>query len=143
MRTYTSTREQVLTGGANNVINIDVVSKRAKPGPKGKPRSERMTRIIGIRVTEAEYRRLARLARKEHVPLAAWVRGRLLRAVEGDATVESTQEELETRRREQEEALAEAKLLLRETRTLYQSAAPTLQRAKGKRSKPKKTSEKG
>ena len=93
-----------------------------------------MTRIIGIRVTESEYRRLARLARRDHVPLAAWVRGRLLRALKEDASFDSVREKLETRQQEQEEALAEAKFLLRETRTLYQSAAPrTVQREKEKR----------
>ncbi len=92
-----------------------------------------MTRIIGIRVTESEYRRLAQLARRDHVPLAAWVRGRLLRALGDDASFDSVREEFETRQREQEQAVAEAKFLLRETRTLYQSAAPrTVQREKDK-----------
>lgn len=113
-----------LTGLGNNVNILVSMKKSARRGQRQKPQSERMSRVIGLRVTEAEYLRLQELAKNEHLPLAAWVRGRLLRCLEEDAGQEA-------RQKEQQESLEEAKFLLRETRALYQTALPL----KGKRRK--------
>ena len=95
---------------------------RKRPGPKRKPAAKRLSRVIGVRVTEEEYQRLARLAENEHVPVAAWARARLLRSVEDGASLENSHKQFESRQRKQEKTLRRAETLLEETRRLYQSA---------------------
>lgn len=98
--------------------------RRRKPGPKPKRPADRLTRVIGLRVTNQEYRRLVVLAKKERIPLGAWARARLLRAVETDASLESIGDKLEVRSRKQEQVLARTQKLLTKTIRLYQSANP-------------------
>ena len=100
------------------------MARGRRAGAKPKPSSKRMTRVIGLRVTEEEYRRLTRLAQREHVPLAAWTRARLLRSIEDQASFEFSRESFDARQQAQEETLAKAQTLLEETRRLYQSTVP-------------------
>ena len=96
-----------------------------KPGPKPKPRSRRKDRIVGVRVTDAEYRKFERLAGRQHITVAAWARAQILLALEHAAEKGEITAGFEARQREQEETLAETKALLKETVRLYQSAAPS------------------
>lgn len=82
------------------------------PGPKSKPASKRKDRIIGVRVTEAEFKKFERLAEKQHIPLAAWARAQIMLAQDYAAQKD----------REQDEKLTETKALLETTRRLYQRA---------------------
>ncbi len=92
-----------------------------KRGPKPKPRGKRKDRIIGVRITDSEHRKLERLAERQHISVAAWARAQILIAVEGKTVISA---EFEARQREQEKTLAETKALLNETVRLYQSAVP-------------------
>lgn len=105
-------------------LTILTMIKRGKPGPKPKRAADRLIRVIGLRVTNQEYRHLALLARKERISLGAWARARLLKAVEEDASLESLGDKFENRSRKQDQALAKTQKLLTETIRLYQSANP-------------------
>ena len=98
------------------------MTPRRKPGPKPKPASRRKDRIIGVRVTEAEYRKFERLADRQHTPVATWARAQILRALEHAAQTDAGNAEVEARRREQDEKLVQTEVLLKETLRLYQSA---------------------
>ncbi len=78
--------------------------------------------MVGVRLTAEEYERVAKLARAEHVPLGAWVRGRLLKAIDAGASLEATIEK-------QAEALEESRIVLQEVRRLYQPAISRYKRS--------------
>lgn len=94
----------------------------AKSGPKPKPASKRKDRIIGVRVTAAEYRKFEQMAQKQHIPIAAWARAQIMLALDYATEKIANQSSLKAARREQDKKLTETKLLLRKTMRLYQSA---------------------
>ena len=49
-----------------------------KRGPKPKPVDKRRDRVIGVRVTDAEYERAERLAEMQHLTVGAWARTQVL-----------------------------------------------------------------
>ena len=59
---------------------------------------------------------------KQHIPVAAWARAQILLGVQHSAAKDLSRAQLEKVRRDQEERLAETRVLLRQTRRLYQSA---------------------
>ncbi len=97
------------------------MTPKRRPGPKPKPASKRKDRLIGVRVTEAEYKKFERLARRQHITVAAWVRAQVHRAVESAPDDAAASSELEKARRGQEELLDKTKDLLKQTIRLYQS----------------------
>ena len=89
------------------------MTPRRKPGPKPRPASKRKVKVVGVRVSDAEYRRFERLAKRQHISVGSWARAQLLKAAEQDETAVELEDQLE-----------EAKRLVQETRILYQSAVP-------------------
>ena len=98
------------------------MAAKGRPGPRPKPAGKRKDRVIGVRFTEAEYRRFERLAAKQHIPVAAWARAQILLALDHAADKGASRAELEAKQREQDEKLAQTEVLLKETVRLYQSA---------------------
>lgn len=58
------------------------MARRNRPGPRPKPDTERLTRVVALRVTRAEAEGFESVARREYLSLAAWARRRLLASFE-------------------------------------------------------------
>jgi hypothetical protein len=84
------------------------MTRRRRPGPRPKPETERLTRVVALRVTRAEADGFASVARGEHLSVAAWARRRLLQSFEWEIRAEAAetrQAELETKVRALSEAV--------------------------------------
>lgn len=82
--------------------------RRERPGPRPKPETERLTRVVALRVTRAEAEGFGSVARREHLSLAAWARRRLLQSFEWEdraQAAETKQAALETKVRALSEAV--------------------------------------
>lgn len=61
------------------------MARRRRPGPRPKPETERLTRVVALRVTRVEAEGFETVARGEHLSLAAWARRRLLASFEWES----------------------------------------------------------
>jgi len=84
------------------------MNRRRRPGPRPKPETERLKRVVALRVTGVEAEGFASVARREHLSLAAWARRRLLQSFEWEnraQAAETKQAMLETEVRALSEAV--------------------------------------
>jgi len=95
-------------------------------GPPPRDPSQLARRMIGVRVTDAEFGRLKRAAGR--TPLAAWIRGAALAAIESQRFVLNLRELHQSVRSEVEQIRRE----ITDFRLFYEKARTELERKLGK-----------